>query len=370
MRPDYAPMSRLPAPASSRLIDFEKIEIIVLESFPPQFVLVVSGTKPFLNMDVSLEPLVFVRQPEYWGIEVVGRLPGGIGLPAIAPYSVSIPLAGITGTQGIEVIGANRTERREIGDHRPTETLDVVYELRGEDAQLTLRISKTSDAVELRFQDAELDRRFSGAEIRRQPSEVGELLTVNLADTPDVPLVKLTLLLPLANTPNAGTAPIETQAIISTDRSASFTAEPPVGQLMTYRFLPLSGTVRLEPSRASLLFSRDDRPADGELREIKIVPQDGSTFDATLHTAHFDRIAGQEVESTEELAAGLTCTITDAVVTCSRDDRPADGLLKELVVSRNAEGTFDATLRTASFDQIDGTEVDETKEIGSGLTRS
>jgi hypothetical protein len=34
MRPDYAPMSKLPAPASSRLIDFEKIEIIVLESFP------------------------------------------------------------------------------------------------------------------------------------------------------------------------------------------------------------------------------------------------------------------------------------------------------------------------------------------------
>jgi hypothetical protein len=357
----------VPAPASSRLIDFEKVEIIVLESFPPQFVLVVSGTKPFLNMDVSLEPLVFVRQPEYWGIDVVGRLPGGIGLPATAPYSVPIPLAGITGAQGIEVIGANRTERRVIDDDRPR---DMVFELCGEDAELTLRTSKVSDAVELRFRDAEHDRSFSGTEIRRQSSEVGELLTVNLADTPDVPLVKLTLLLPLANTPNAGTAPIETQAIISTDRSASFTAEPPVGQLMTYRFLPLSGTMRLESSPASLLFSRDDRPADGELREIKIVPQDGSTFDATLHTARFDHLAGHEVESTAELAAGLTCTITDAVVTCSRDDRPADGLLEELVVSRNAEGTFDATLRTASFDQINGTEVDETKEIGSGLTRS
>src|ERR1044072_6819136 len=107
MQPDYAPMSDLPGPPSTRLIAFEGVEIRTLESFPPQHVLVVSGTKPYLSMEVTLVPLVYVRRPEYWGIEVVGRLPGGIGLPALAPYQVSIPLAGITGTRGIEVIGAS-----------------------------------------------------------------------------------------------------------------------------------------------------------------------------------------------------------------------------------------------------------------------
>ena len=61
-------------------------------------------------MTVRLSPLIYIRQPEYWGIEVVGSLPG-FCLTALAPYTVSIPLAGITGTKGIEVIGANKKQK-------------------------------------------------------------------------------------------------------------------------------------------------------------------------------------------------------------------------------------------------------------------
>ena len=103
----------LPKARSYRLIDSERAEVRTLESFPPQYVLVVSGMKPYLNMRVKLVPLVYIRQPEYWGIEVVGRIRGGIGLPAMALYTASIPLAGITGTEGIEVIRATRSERIE-----------------------------------------------------------------------------------------------------------------------------------------------------------------------------------------------------------------------------------------------------------------
>jgi hypothetical protein len=108
----------LPAAESCRLIDFDNVDILILESFPPQYVLVVAGTKPYLNMTVQLIPRVYVRQPEYWGIEVVGCLPG-LGLPALAPYTVSISLNGITGTKGIEVIGATRSEKREIPPEQP-----------------------------------------------------------------------------------------------------------------------------------------------------------------------------------------------------------------------------------------------------------
>jgi hypothetical protein len=52
---------------------------------PPQFLLRVGGTKPYANMSVDLSPLAYIRQPEYWGIEVVGRLRGGIPLPAEVP---------------------------------------------------------------------------------------------------------------------------------------------------------------------------------------------------------------------------------------------------------------------------------------------
>jgi hypothetical protein len=102
--------TKLPPPGSSRLIDFDRAEIVTLDSFPPRHVLKVTGVKPFLNMEVDLVPLVYIRQPEYWGIEVVGRL-RGIGLPALAPYTVSMPLDGFIGTQGIEVIGATRSQK-------------------------------------------------------------------------------------------------------------------------------------------------------------------------------------------------------------------------------------------------------------------
>jgi hypothetical protein len=102
-----------PPATTFRLLDFEYADVVTLESFPPQFVLRVAGTKPIANMQVQLVPLVFVRRPEYWGIEVVGSL-SGIGLPALAPYEVSLPLAGFLGTQGIEVIGASRVQRFDI----------------------------------------------------------------------------------------------------------------------------------------------------------------------------------------------------------------------------------------------------------------
>jgi hypothetical protein len=111
----------LPKPASHSLIDFERAEVWSLATpavlgFPPQFGLGVTGITPFLDMEVELVPLVFTRQPEYWGIEVVGRLRGGgeIGAAAVEPYAVSIPLSGITGTKGVEVIGATRSEKIEV----------------------------------------------------------------------------------------------------------------------------------------------------------------------------------------------------------------------------------------------------------------
>ncbi len=103
----------LPAPQSCRVIDFESAQVFTLPTEPPRHVLVVRGEKPYFNMQVSLVPLVYVRQPEYWGIEVVGCLPA-VGLPALAPYVVNLDLEGTIGTRGIEVIGATRSEKIDL----------------------------------------------------------------------------------------------------------------------------------------------------------------------------------------------------------------------------------------------------------------
>jgi hypothetical protein len=101
----------LPPAVSCRLIDFEDAGIAI--GFVSGLFLHVSGTKPYVNMEVRLIPLVYIAQPEYWGIEVVGCLPG-VALPADSPYTVSAQIGGAVGTRGIEVIGAGRSMKFEI----------------------------------------------------------------------------------------------------------------------------------------------------------------------------------------------------------------------------------------------------------------
>ncbi|GLW31780.1 hypothetical protein Areg01_47190 [Actinoplanes regularis] len=99
---------------SCRVIDFEKADVVSLMIYPPPPpMLVVAGEKLFANTQVSLNPRHYVQKPEYWGIEVVGCTPA-IGQPAIVPYVVELDLTGHVGTRGIEVIGANHTERIEL----------------------------------------------------------------------------------------------------------------------------------------------------------------------------------------------------------------------------------------------------------------
>lgn len=98
-----------PLSQSTQRINFQQARVVP-GFLPKTWFLIVSGIKPYLNMQVHLSPLIYTRKPEYWGIEVIGTL-AGPGLTAIAPYHVFIPLAGITGTKGVEVIGASSSKK-------------------------------------------------------------------------------------------------------------------------------------------------------------------------------------------------------------------------------------------------------------------
>lgn len=107
------PSEPAPPGADCRVIDFESAQVYMSRTMPAQHVLVVRGEKPYFNMQVNLRPLIYIRQPEYWGIEVVGCLPE-IGLPAVSDYAVKLDLDGTIGTRGIEVIGADHSEKIDI----------------------------------------------------------------------------------------------------------------------------------------------------------------------------------------------------------------------------------------------------------------
>jgi hypothetical protein len=95
-----------------KLIDFDSINIVP-GIVNDTWILVVSGKTPTQSMKVSLMPLVYVRQPEYWEIQVVGCV-SGITLPAQGTFTEWLPLDNCRGTKGIEVVGATKREKREV----------------------------------------------------------------------------------------------------------------------------------------------------------------------------------------------------------------------------------------------------------------
>jgi hypothetical protein len=199
-------------------------------------------------MEVQLEPLVFIRQPEFWGIEVVGRLPGGIGLPALAPYDVTIPLNGITGTKGIEVIGASRSKKIKVPSTEPEPPgfpEANLFQVRGrEGVRITYGILRARGEF-LDYRDRERDLSFSAmkGEIDTFESTIGRMLTVALnrdEANADADLITLTLLLPRINL-EGQREDFETLAIETTHLSG-FRPRPAKGPQQFYRALSLEGT--------------------------------------------------------------------------------------------------------------------------------
>ena len=98
----------LPVADSSRLIDFERATLSPDDS-GDTYDLIVSGQKPYLNMEVRLVPRPTL-EGDYLQYQVVGTLPG-IGLPALAEYTVETKVTNVGGRVGVEVVGATRSDR-------------------------------------------------------------------------------------------------------------------------------------------------------------------------------------------------------------------------------------------------------------------
>jgi hypothetical protein len=100
------------------VIDFEKAELRRLP-FQDSMYLWVRGRCPGQGFDVRLAPLVYSQaRPEYWGIEVAMFARPDAADNDVADdtsmFERSVPLAGITGTRGVTVIGANQELRIDI----------------------------------------------------------------------------------------------------------------------------------------------------------------------------------------------------------------------------------------------------------------
>ena len=94
------------------LIDFDKFQAVpgIVKG---TWFLSVWGEKSTISMKVSLNPVHYVDQPEYWEIQVVGCV-CGIVLPVTGPFAECIEITHFLGKKGIEVVGATKAERWEL----------------------------------------------------------------------------------------------------------------------------------------------------------------------------------------------------------------------------------------------------------------
>lgn len=133
----------------------------------------------------------------------------------------------------------------------------------------------------------------------------------------------------------------------------------------THKDLESSKTASLsEP--ATIFFVRDDRPADGLRKELSLQRTQENTYDVSLRTMYFDRINMQAVDQTETLAQNMQCELGRVRIECKRDERPVDGLLKVLLITQTESGYL-ATLSTSYVDMITGKSHEETKELARRL---
>jgi len=97
-------------PTACRLVTVEKATLVQDPAGPTRRVLlVVSGWNPGPGFTDKLVPLVYIRQPAYWGIRAEGCGPTSGVVPIVERYTVALDVTSTLGTAGVEVIGANRT---------------------------------------------------------------------------------------------------------------------------------------------------------------------------------------------------------------------------------------------------------------------
>lgn len=119
------------------------------------------------------------------------------------------------------------------------------FELKGEGTYIKYSILNGVSQLDYRTQN--LSQHFSGDQIKTLATDIGTLVTVIISRPPNPDLggniVKLSFLLPIINL-FIGTreTTVQTEAILTTEKTSGFIRTPLFGQLQSYQTIVLRGT--------------------------------------------------------------------------------------------------------------------------------
>lgn len=101
-------------------IAFDSAEVRAGPTLGDGLYLVVSGPVPDSPVQIILRPVLSDLAPEYRRIEIVSETPPVDSVAADmrgSKYERSMPLSGLSGTRGIELVGSNGTRKFDLINH-------------------------------------------------------------------------------------------------------------------------------------------------------------------------------------------------------------------------------------------------------------
>ncbi|MDF5722832.1 MAG: hypothetical protein PUP91_20615 [Rhizonema sp. PD37] len=121
------------------------------------------------------------------------------------------------------------------------------FELRAEDTQISYSTTSFIGESELTYNTLKLSRQFRGDEISTLETAIGKLVTVLVEPDADTGKeIRLTLLVPTINLVSNEEKPIQTEAILTTQRTPQRGRLSILeGQIETYDILRLTGTAKI-----------------------------------------------------------------------------------------------------------------------------
>ncbi|MBH8573067.1 hypothetical protein I8752_08570 [Nostocaceae cyanobacterium CENA369] len=151
-------------------------------------------------------------------------------------------MTGLTTTSFISFLRPKSTEKAQaIVVQRPNE-----FELKGKGTQI--KYSILNDVPQLNYRTQKTFVRFNGDDISRLTTDIGTLVTVILSKpNPNVGgnIVKFSFLLPTINLPiGDGETAVQTQAVLTTEKTSGLIRRPIFGQFQSYETFILNGTAR------------------------------------------------------------------------------------------------------------------------------
>ncbi len=123
-------------------------------------------------------------------------------------------------------------------------------------------------------------------------------------------------------------------------------------------------------SFATVTYSRDARPVDGDLKELKITKENSRhQATVTLRTALVDRLGGNVSDTTEVIGIGMDCkAIAQGGIICTDDRRPVDGPLTVITVKNTRIG-YEAKLKTVYVSRMSGGDIVKESTLAVGLKK-